>query len=135
LTGAQRGAAETALRELRGSKNATLAELATFQSLRLLPPNRIQATFSQRMAQTDALLTPLQLGPLLTAADQMRTQNQTDVAIGLWTRIATQCEPHYHFGATALGACVKQLGLEQRTDQVDAINKWSERFQAKQTSN
>ncbi len=112
------------LRALARSENLTVAQLATMQLWRVVPPPDVESKLHGWMAIRDQLIQPLQLGPTELLADRAMRIGKWEIAVGQWMRIATTNEGRYHRVLPALESAVQQLENSGRRDEAKKVEAW-----------
>ncbi|RMF37357.1 MAG: hypothetical protein D6753_17715 [Planctomycetota bacterium] len=124
LSGASRGEAEAGLRRLESSSVEIVAQLARWQRRRLTPPPESLERMPTWMAERDALLGPLQLGPTEFMAERLAQTGQIELAVGQWMRIVTQHQDRYHRWQAAVEQVESALQRLGNPEQAERFQAW-----------
>lgn len=124
LFGDESSSATQALKQLQGSQNSAIAQMAIVQSWRLVPPPQTRTELPSWFEFRDHLLPPLQLGPTEFIADRLMRIGEMDLAIGQWMRIAKLHPEQYHRASAALEMASKQLKRAGREEEAQRLEPW-----------
>lgn len=124
LFGDQQQTAVQTLKQLQGSQDSAVAQMAIAQSWRLVPPPQTLTSLPKWLEFRDKLIPPLQLGPTELIADRLMRVSETDLAIGQWMRIASMHPEQYHRASAALEMAAGQLKRVGREEEAKRLEPW-----------
>ena len=128
LFGSNSAKAKQRLTQLQTSETMPIARLASAQLWRLTPPPETKSSLKNWFEFRDSLLQPLRIGPTEFLADRLSRVSLTDLAVGEWTRIATEHGERYHRATQALEAAQQSLQREKRTEEAERLATWIEQL-------
>ncbi len=109
---------------LQRSQKSVVAQLATAQSWRIVPPPKTMEFFPNWLTYRDRMLPPLAIGPTEFLADRLARIGQADLAAGQWLWIASHYPDRHNRTKRALAAAVDLVRSSGRDDEADRIANW-----------
>jgi hypothetical protein len=122
-----RGQSQTAaavLNRLKSSSRPAIAQLATAQLWRLVPPPDTMNQLSRWIEYRDRLLPPLALGPSVFLVDRLTRIGQVDLAVGQSLWIATMDPAEKESAIRALKIAGDLVAASGNREESSKIEKW-----------